>query len=301
MDVKQLQLIALIVSEGSFSAAARRAGLTQPTLSKVVSRLESELGARLFHRESGSTRPTDLGRLLAERAQAITTMLEETERDARLHDAGKFGQLRIGVGPVTRIKPLVQLVPLMLEEHPGVRVRIVSSSGPALAEGVAKDRFDVAFSYSGNAIRFGDLLRIKIFEDDIVVAGRANHPIWKNGPIDPAAILKFPMASSGLVPAFFTWSGPLTQHQQRNAQSFITDDTDLIHALLATGDHLSYGPAFMFADAARMGQVVTHPLAWPERFECWMLTTVAKWQSPLIRSIAALAKQAAGQSDSPAI
>ena len=292
VELKQLELILLVVKEGGFGAAARRAGLSQPTLSKVVAKLEADLGVPLFERDSGSARPTPYGEFLVDRAREVLAMVAGTEREIRQWASGDSGKLRIGVGPATRLRPLPQLMALLATTHPQLRLEIGQMSGPALAKGVASGRFDLAFSYAGNAAGFGDLLRIKIFDDDMIVVARPDHALWQRERLDPATILDYPLASTGLTPMFHAWAGPLRGVQQRNAEGFITDDFGLIPGLLVRSDFVSHGPAFLFAEAVRGGLLRAAMIEWPERFECWMLTTPAHWRSPLVRRIAELARDA---------
>jgi DNA-binding transcriptional LysR family regulator len=50
MDLHQLETFLAVVREGSFSGAAKGLGRTQPAISQVISRLEDEVGQRLFER-----------------------------------------------------------------------------------------------------------------------------------------------------------------------------------------------------------------------------------------------------------
>lgn len=291
MELRQLELILLVIKEGGFGAAARRAGLSQPTLSKVVARLEAELGVPLFERDSTAARPTPYGQFLADRAQELLGMVNDTERELREWASGESGKLRIGFGPATRLRPLPQVLERLGATMPHLRLELRQMSGPALARGVANGRFDLAFSYAGNAAAFGDLLRIKMFDEAVVVAARPDHPLWQRARLDAATILDFPMAGTGLVASFFEWAGPMRADQQRNAEAFITDDARQIPEMLVTGNFVARGPAFLFADAERAGLIRCEPL--DGRFEFWMLTTHARWRSPLIQRVAALAQEVA--------
>ncbi len=66
MDLKQIRYLVAVAEAGSFSAAARRAFVTQPTLSAAVAALERELGVRFFER--GGPRPDSLQLPLASRS-----------------------------------------------------------------------------------------------------------------------------------------------------------------------------------------------------------------------------------------
>lgn len=292
MDLKQLELVRAICREGGFSNAARRLGMSQPTLSKSIARLEAGLGVRLFERTGGAASPTAYGLFLAERADDVLTSMESIARE--LHDwaSGDSGKLRIGIGPATRVKPLPTILTVIRQAFPDLQLQIRQLAGPALAEAVVDGRFDIAFSYAGNASHFGELLRIQIFSDDIVAAARPDHPIFDVDAVTPAALLRYPIASLGVVASFREWLGILTPEQQRNVEAFICDDDELMRQQLIDTDYVAHGPAFLFADDIAAGRLRSRSIEWPERFECWMLTTRAHWRSPIIKTIADLARRA---------
>ncbi len=60
MELKQLEIVRAICAEGSFGNAALRLGVTQPTLSKAIAKLERELDVELFDR-SGSAMSASIG------------------------------------------------------------------------------------------------------------------------------------------------------------------------------------------------------------------------------------------------
>jgi DNA-binding transcriptional LysR family regulator len=84
-----------VVASGSYAEAARRLGLTRSAVSKAVSELEDELGARLLDRTTRRVTPTEAGLAYYERCLAILAQVEETEAQvSRLHDQPK-GVLRV--------------------------------------------------------------------------------------------------------------------------------------------------------------------------------------------------------------
>ena len=77
MDLRDLLDVKAICDAGSFRKAAEALGVTQPTLSNRVACLEDKLAARLFDRDRGRSRPTQL-------AEAIAARVEATGKDATL-------------------------------------------------------------------------------------------------------------------------------------------------------------------------------------------------------------------------
>jgi len=77
MDLAQLETFLAVVQEKSFSRAAKRLRRTQPAVSQLVRKLESELGELLFDRSSRDGTLTDAGRVLLEYAQELLNLRTE--------------------------------------------------------------------------------------------------------------------------------------------------------------------------------------------------------------------------------
>ena len=83
------------VENGGFSAAARTLGLTPSALSKLVSRLEDRLGARLLHRTTRRLSLTEAGQLYLERSRQILEELEDADSAVGLTTARAVGRLKV--------------------------------------------------------------------------------------------------------------------------------------------------------------------------------------------------------------
>ena len=71
MNTKQLKYVIVLAREGSFSKAAESLGITQPSLSQYVKKIEKEIGLELFDRTGGNLRLTDAGRVYIDAGQKI--------------------------------------------------------------------------------------------------------------------------------------------------------------------------------------------------------------------------------------
>lgn len=80
---------------GSFSAAARAMDLAPTTVSKQIARLERQLGATLFERNTRRLKITEEGRAIAERARAALALLDEATEIARTGSAELTGTIRV--------------------------------------------------------------------------------------------------------------------------------------------------------------------------------------------------------------
>ncbi len=126
------------VDTGGFSAAAREIGLTPSALSKLVTRLEDRLGARLLHRTTRRLQLTAEGEAFYARARPILTALDEAEAEVTQASASPRGLLRLHCGYAFGMHQLAPAIPRFLERHPQVELDIAISDqlSGAIAEGV---------------------------------------------------------------------------------------------------------------------------------------------------------------------
>lgn len=294
LDLKQLEAVAEICRTGSFSAAARELRTTQPSLSKSIARLERQLGLRLFDRSGGVVRPTAYGKLLAERGRGLlgsaVALRDELHQLAR----GVGARLRIAVGPATRLKPLPGLVSELLARYPELQLETLHEDGLEIMRGVDEGRHDISFGYFENAAPYGELMRVKIFEDRQVFVAASDHPLLEvDGPLDPRQVLRHPVASVGVTREFQRWARDLSAEERRAAYAFVSDDLTLVRAAAVSSRFIARGPIFAFEQELAAGRLVELPTSWTAIYECWMLTTETKWQSPLVKAVADIAKQVA--------
>jgi DNA-binding transcriptional LysR family regulator len=94
--LKQLESFVWVAKLGSFRATAERLNTTQPNISVRISQLESVLGVRLFHRDSGSVALTPNGHSLLAQAERVLQASEEFSQQSIRSDQ-QIGVLRLGV------------------------------------------------------------------------------------------------------------------------------------------------------------------------------------------------------------
>lgn len=97
MDLKQIRYLCAVADAGSFSAGARRAFVTQPTLSAAIAALEAELGIRLFERRARGAVLTREGREALDHARAVLRHAEQLKAARR--DAVTPKPLKLGLLP----------------------------------------------------------------------------------------------------------------------------------------------------------------------------------------------------------
>lgn len=146
-DMEAMAIFAKVVENRGIAAAASDLGLSSPTVSKALSRLEQRLGAALFNRTSRRMALTDAGRDLAERAGRLLADAEAAEAALREHSATPTGTVRLAAPMSFGLCQVAPVLPDFMRRYPDVTIDLHLSD--ALVD-VIGEGFDLA-------LRIGEL------------------------------------------------------------------------------------------------------------------------------------------------
>lgn len=134
MDISwdDIRLFLAVAETGTLSAAARRLGVGQPTVSRRLADLEHQLGDALFRRSVEGATLTDAGARLLEPARRMAEWAGEVGRASEGGGGGPQGRVRVSAAPYVAADLLAPLAGELALTHPGLRLEI--SSSVALAE-----------------------------------------------------------------------------------------------------------------------------------------------------------------------
>jgi len=173
--LRQLQYFVAVAETGSFSKAAVRCFVSQPSLSAQLAELEAALGVALIERGRGRVAPTKAGRVLLARAQALLVGAEDLRAAARDFVDPLAGDLRIGVIPTLSPYLLPVLAPAIKRDWPRLTLQWTEDKTAVLAAELDAGRLDAALL----ALE-ADLGRVEhavIGEDRFMLATRLGDPL----------------------------------------------------------------------------------------------------------------------------
>lgn len=116
--------------QGSLSAAARRLGLSQPTVGRHVADLEAALGVRLFDRTAGGLRITEVGVSLVERARAMRQEAGSLRRIAEGSAEAVDGTVRLTASEMVAVNLLPPILADLHCAEPRIQIEVVASMAP---------------------------------------------------------------------------------------------------------------------------------------------------------------------------
>ncbi|WP_100444428.1 LysR family transcriptional regulator [Glycomyces xiaoerkulensis] len=175
MRPQQLQAFLAVAETRHFTQAAENLGVTQPSLSKRIGSLESELGAAVLTRSRGRIELTDVGHTLLGHARRITAAHEAARADIDDVLAVRAGRLRLGATPSLCSWLIAPLLVRYRETHPGVTVALTEGGSVQLTERLAAGDLDLAFTIGDVAAETGLAVR-PLLAEALVVASAADLP-----------------------------------------------------------------------------------------------------------------------------
>ena len=179
MTLQQLKYIVAIDRYRSFAKAADALGISQPTLSAMLVKLEDELDVRIFERSNKSVTPTIAGEKIIRQAERT---IAEAERINELvsEDKGDVaGDLRLCV--VSSIAPYIlpKFIRFYTEDYPQVRLSIIELKGDAILAELQQGHIDGAIATGGHA--HPGILEIPLYTERFMVYLSAD--CWRKLPV----------------------------------------------------------------------------------------------------------------------
>ena len=152
MDIRVLRYFLAVAREQSFSTAAERLFLSQPTLSRQLKELEDELGKTLLVRSNKGVTLTEEGMLLRKRAEEIVDLMDKTKQEVRQNNDSVSGTVYIGAGETYAIKLIADTAHHLKTDYPDIHYSFFSGNGTDVMEKLERGLMDFGLIF-GNIDR----------------------------------------------------------------------------------------------------------------------------------------------------
>lgn len=275
INLDQLRVFAVVVEEGSFSAAARRLNRSQSSITYAVQNLEEAVGTLLFDRSGYRPDLTDAGRMLLPRARRVIETSAGFERQARALREGIEPELTVVVDAMFPMPPLFVALSALERQFPTVQTRLYVESLGATVKTVLDGHADL-----GIVIDFAN-----VSNELAAVAMEAIELVPVAAPTHPLALLQ---KQSGLalhdeelrdhLQLVLTDRSELTKGRDHGVVSVRTwriADLGAKHAMLLAGMGWGNMPVHMVSSDLESGRLVELQIArWPKHIRRPTFVTV---------------------------
>jgi DNA-binding transcriptional LysR family regulator len=195
MNDRQLRYAHAVWHERSFSRAAVKMGVSQPTLSGQIRLLEEELGFSLFYRNSRGVEASANGQAFLESAEKVVTGLSALKDFARELRGKPGATIRIGINAGLAQSMMPRIVRVLSQSNVKIRPDIVTATTRRIHRLVHQQRLDIGLVLEGEIKTSADkLIWQHIAASEIVLLVPPTHPMAKRRePLELAELCRLPL------------------------------------------------------------------------------------------------------------
>lgn len=198
MNLQQLRHFIAVVEHGHFARAAEAIHLSQPALSRSIQALEQQLDCKLLDRHSRGITLTAHGELVLEHARRLLASSRSLRNAVSQLGNLQSGELRLGAGPYPAARLVPRAMGRMAMTFPGVQLRLVIDNWRKLRTQLLDDELELLVADT-RAIADDPLLHIEpLTPRRAAIFCRTGHPLTKEGAVEFAQIMQFPLAAAHL-------------------------------------------------------------------------------------------------------
>jgi DNA-binding transcriptional LysR family regulator len=175
LSINQLRAVEAVVRTGSFSAAAKELGISQPSVSNHLLALEKHYQAQLIHRNGRLAEPTELCSEVLSRVRSVLAMTEEVEQILQGRKQLHTGTIRIGYSTYQFALPVISK---FMEQYPDLNIEARAMASHDLMPLLQDGNFDVAFITAKSPP--AELAALKMRTEQVVAVVGTDHPLAKS-------------------------------------------------------------------------------------------------------------------------
>lgn len=197
IKLRHVRTFLAIAAEGNLSAVARAQGLTQPALSRTLAELETLLGKPLFQRQGRRLVLTEAGIAFRRHAAEALHLLEAAA--AAVHPAAGQAGVRLGVLPTAARRLFPALALEFRAARPETMLTMMTGAHEYLLRLLREGRIDLMIGRMPAAADIAGLSFTHLYDEEVVIALRAGHPMAGSDPVQLLARLPVILPPEGAI------------------------------------------------------------------------------------------------------
>lgn len=277
LSLDDFKAVATLAETRNYGRAAAALGVTQPTLSSRIARIESDLGALLFTRGRNGAEPTPAGEALVDVARRTLAAASEAAHAVKFAASGRFKRLRLGCTTIAARDVVIPVLRAFRAAEPDAAIFLVDAHSHDLEAMLEEGALDVAFLHP--PLHRSGLAERLVGKHPLVTVRGADHAGARGSePVDVTTItdlVGYPRVSApNLISAFY-------RAVEAQGHSFEVTHEGTSGAAVTMLAAAGYGTAIIAEGQATPEDVVVAPLAgYPVPLE-----TVVSWRQKDHRAI----------------
>ncbi|KMW57807.1 Transcriptional regulator, LysR family [Candidatus Rhodobacter oscarellae] len=295
----QLRALIAVGDTGSFTLAAAKLGIAQPTVHRSARALEQVLGQPLFGVVQGGVAMTAFGRALFQQAKLARAELVQASEEIAALAGREASRIMVGSLPLARSQILPDAIDHMVRAHKRLQIRVIDGRYDALLRGLREGDLDFIIGALRGDLPADDIVEEELFDDKLAIICGRHHPLASKPHVSLADTLRFPWVG----PPKSTPSGQILvaalgiDDMPNTPVRVVSSSLVLVRQLLARGDYVSILSRHQIAHEVRQGDIVVLPIRLPTGERPIGLTRRRDWsptahQSAFLDAIRAAARDA---------
>jgi DNA-binding transcriptional LysR family regulator len=191
IETRLFRYFVALAEEQHFARAALRLGITPPTLTHQIKKLERELGAKLLERKGNrSVVVTEAGLRFLTRAREVLRQVDEAAAIARQAGRGELGHLRLGfMMSVFGAGLLRNWIGAFQQANPAIDIAMHKLVPMAQIAGIMRKELDAGFTRAPHKYPSG-IRGFEVYRQSIALALPSDHPLAQRKTISPAMLAR---------------------------------------------------------------------------------------------------------------
>lgn len=191
IKLSELETFLAVAETGSFSLAAQRLHVTQPSITSRVQRLEAILGCKLLERTTRKVGLTDAGQRLADEASIALRGLLRLIDDFRQQASEARLRVRVAATPTLAARSLPSVIRAYSERYPQVQVELLDLQYTDALD--ALDAGSADFLVAAFDERAEPYPRKLLWSGEMVLVAPSNHPLARHASVSPEVLVDYPL------------------------------------------------------------------------------------------------------------
>lgn len=181
MTLQQLEYVLALDKTRHFVRAAEMCGVTQPTLSAMVQKLEDELDCRIFDRSTHPLVPTEVGQQIINQAQVVMYHVNQLKENVQTQKGTLKGNLNLAMIPTVAPYLLPQFISVFKEDYADITLKVTEMRTEDVILKLQTAEIDMAIL--STPLNDPKILEVPLYYEKFVVYIAPSEPMYKNKEI----------------------------------------------------------------------------------------------------------------------